>query len=202
MIEFEISIEIDAPCLLWDRGASTGDHAVQHVRLVVHCSSSLIAFKQASAPTTRCLPSRQYLDFPSSRNRLSLLSVLSVVSPKMPAQGDISQREDARPSSAPPLASLSSSSSRDSSVLPPLAQRVLSESVTLGRASAQSESLDLMHQLQRSGPSVVKTRTGSVLSRGFILKTDHYPSGKRMLHPQPPGHYIILFPQDVLSILN
>lgn len=38
-------------------------------------------------------------------------------------------------------------------------------------------SLDLMSHLQRSGPSVVKTRTGSVLSRGFILKTDHYPSG-------------------------
>ncbi|KAI0685965.1 inositol hexakisphosphate-domain-containing protein [Cytidiella melzeri] len=37
-----------------------------------------------------------------------------------------------------------------------------------------------MHQLQRSGPSVVKTRTGSVLSRGFILKTDHYPSGRAL----------------------
>ncbi|KAH9928428.1 inositol hexakisphosphate-domain-containing protein [Amylocystis lapponica] len=35
-----------------------------------------------------------------------------------------------------------------------------------------------MAQLQRSGPSIVKTRTGSVLSRGFILKTDHYPSGR------------------------
>jgi len=37
--------------------------------------------------------------------------------------------------------------------------------------------LDLMDLLQRSEPSVVKTRSGSVLSRGFILKTDHYPSG-------------------------
>ncbi|KAI8980087.1 inositol hexakisphosphate-domain-containing protein [Trametes punicea] len=37
-----------------------------------------------------------------------------------------------------------------------------------------------MPQLQRSGPSVVKTRTGSVLSRGFILKTDHYPSGRAL----------------------
>ena len=35
-----------------------------------------------------------------------------------------------------------------------------------------------MSQLHRSGPSVVKSRTGSVLSRGFILKTDHYPSGE------------------------
>ncbi|CCL99307.1 uncharacterized protein FIBRA_01323 [Fibroporia radiculosa] len=40
--------------------------------------------------------------------------------------------------------------------------------------------LDIMPQLQRSGPSVVKTRTGSVLSRGFILKTDHYPSGRAL----------------------
>ncbi|KAA1467713.1 hypothetical protein DENSPDRAFT_832824 [Dentipellis sp. KUC8613] len=37
-----------------------------------------------------------------------------------------------------------------------------------------------MPQLQRAGPSVVKTRTGSVLSRGFILKTDHYPSGRAL----------------------
>lgn len=37
--------------------------------------------------------------------------------------------------------------------------------------------LDITATLQRSGPSVVKTRNGSVLSRGFILKTDHYPSG-------------------------
>ena len=37
---------------------------------------------------------------------------------------------------------------------------------------------DLMLHLHRSAPSVVKTRSGSVLSRGFILKTDHYPSGK------------------------
>jgi hypothetical protein len=37
---------------------------------------------------------------------------------------------------------------------------------------------DLMPHLHRSAPSIVKTRSGSVLSRGFILKTDHYPSGK------------------------
>ncbi|KAJ7471451.1 inositol hexakisphosphate-domain-containing protein [Mycena galericulata] len=37
-----------------------------------------------------------------------------------------------------------------------------------------------MAHLQRSGPAVVKTRTGSVLSRGFILKTDHYPSGRAL----------------------
>ncbi|KAI0701909.1 inositol hexakisphosphate-domain-containing protein [Cerioporus squamosus] len=32
----------------------------------------------------------------------------------------------------------------------------------------------------RSGPTIVKTRTGSVLQRGFILKTDHYPSGRAL----------------------
>ncbi len=37
---------------------------------------------------------------------------------------------------------------------------------------------DLMPHLHRSAPSIVKTRSGSVLSRGFILKTDHYPSGE------------------------
>ncbi|KAF8628035.1 hypothetical protein AX15_004150 [Amanita polypyramis BW_CC] len=41
-------------------------------------------------------------------------------------------------------------------------------------------SLDLMNHLQRSESSAVKTRTGSVLSRGFILKTDHYTSGKSL----------------------
>lgn len=40
--------------------------------------------------------------------------------------------------------------------------------------------LDLTPQLQRSVHTVVKSRTGSVLSRGFILKTDHYPSGSRL----------------------
>ncbi|KAF8121766.1 inositol hexakisphosphate-domain-containing protein [Boletus edulis] len=40
--------------------------------------------------------------------------------------------------------------------------------------------LDLMASLKRAEPSVVKTRTGSVLSRGFILKTDHYPSGRAL----------------------
>ncbi|KAH0833089.1 inositol hexakisphosphate-domain-containing protein [Lanmaoa asiatica] len=40
--------------------------------------------------------------------------------------------------------------------------------------------LDLMVSLKRAEPLVVKTRTGSVLSRGFILKTDYYPSGRAL----------------------
>ena len=43
--------------------------------------------------------------------------------------------------------------------------------------------LDMMVNLKRSEASVVKTRAGSVLSRGFILKTDYYPSGQ---HPSNP----------------
>ncbi|PPQ89323.1 hypothetical protein CVT25_003160 [Psilocybe cyanescens] len=65
-----------------------------------------------------------------------------------------------RPSSMPPRRGLwlSSSNSEDTSM--------------------EATSLDLTDLLQRSEPSVVKTRSGSVLSRGFILKTDHYPSGR------------------------
>ncbi|EPT01640.1 hypothetical protein FOMPIDRAFT_1119753 [Fomitopsis schrenkii] len=37
-----------------------------------------------------------------------------------------------------------------------------------------------MPQLQRSEPAIVKTRSGSVLSRGFILKTDYWPSGRAL----------------------
>ncbi|KAI9463218.1 inositol hexakisphosphate-domain-containing protein [Lactarius psammicola] len=39
---------------------------------------------------------------------------------------------------------------------------------------------DLISHMQKSAPSIVKTRTGSVLSRGFILKTDFYPSGRAL----------------------
>jgi hypothetical protein len=72
---------------------------------------------------------------------------------------------------------------RPSSIPPPLTERhAYSESIIRSRASSRdrasgSTSLDLMDVLQRSESSVVKTRSGSVLSRGMILKTDHYPSG-------------------------
>lgn len=45
------------------------------------------------------------------------------------------------------------------------------------KESVTESGLDLTGLLERSGLSVVKTRSGSVLSRGFILKTDYYPSG-------------------------
>ncbi|PPQ64598.1 hypothetical protein CVT26_001996 [Gymnopilus dilepis] len=74
---------------------------------------------------------------------------------------------DSRPSSIPPA-------SRCPARLP-------SEgSLDASRDDAGATSLDLTDLLRRSEPSVVKTRNGSVLSRGFILKTDHYPSGRAL----------------------
>ena len=63
-----------------------------------------------------------------------------------------------------------------------LARSQLSNVIIRGASDSSKEcvndvSLDITGLLQRSEPLVVKNRTGSVLSRGFILKTDHYPSG-------------------------
>jgi hypothetical protein len=55
--------------------------------------------------------------------------------------------------------------------------RVASDSTVAKTGKQPVAPLDLMGNLKRAEPSVVKTRTGSVLSRGFILKTDYYPSG-------------------------
>ncbi|CAK5269481.1 unnamed protein product [Mycena citricolor] len=41
-------------------------------------------------------------------------------------------------------------------------------------------SLSLLPSLDHALPSVVNSRSGSVLARGFILKTDHYPSGRAL----------------------
>ncbi|KAF5359127.1 hypothetical protein D9756_003293 [Leucocoprinus leucothites] len=78
----------------------------------------------------------------------------------------------ARSNSAPPNDSQNPSSSS-----PP---RLLSRHQTEPQPSQPAPNtteLDLMNFLQRSEAALVKTRSGSVLSRGFILKTDHYPSG-------------------------
>ncbi|KAG1819922.1 inositol hexakisphosphate-domain-containing protein [Suillus variegatus] len=58
--------------------------------------------------------------------------------------------------------------------------RVASESTISMTEKQAVVPLDLMANLKRAEPSVVKTRTGSVLSRGFILKTDYYPSGRAL----------------------
>jgi len=46
------------------------------------------------------------------------------------------------------------------------------------RESILAAHLDITPSLQKAVNSVVKARNGSVLSRGSILKTDHYPSGE------------------------
>lgn len=63
---------------------------------------------------------------------------------------------------------------------PPLVDNADTTRVSEAAASPSKDRvrpLDLMVSLKRAEPSIVKTRTGSVLSRGFILKTDYYPSG-------------------------
>lgn len=46
------------------------------------------------------------------------------------------------------------------------------------RESILAAHLDITPSLRKATHSVVKARNGSVLSRGSILKTDHYPSGE------------------------
>ncbi|KAF9453485.1 hypothetical protein P691DRAFT_780955 [Macrolepiota fuliginosa MF-IS2] len=96
-------------------------------------------------------------------------------------------RSPDRSSSAPPTAlhnpelahSLSSSSSpeRPSAMKSRTVPRYPSDPQP---ATPTTTSLDLVNILQRSEPAIVKTRSGSVLTRGFILKTDHYPSGRAL----------------------
>ncbi|KAG6902829.1 hypothetical protein C0995_010714 [Termitomyces sp. Mi166 len=101
----------------------------------------------------------------------------------------LSMSSEGRSASAPisiPRGSRASSAERRSSVFHgSLSRSHLSNELTNGMSNSSKESiadvsLDLSGLLQRSEPSVVKSRTGSVLSRGFILKTDHYPSGRAL----------------------
>jgi hypothetical protein len=46
--------------------------------------------------------------------------------------------------------------------------------------SRPGTSLDRMSMLQKSGPAVVKTRSGSVLTRDCILMSDFWPSGRAL----------------------
>ncbi|KAJ3567855.1 hypothetical protein NP233_g6086 [Leucocoprinus birnbaumii] len=95
-----------------------------------------------------------------------------------------------RPRSAPPPSSApiddsqnpSSSPDSPSAMKPPrLSSRHQTDPPPSSSPVAVSgTSLDLISSLARSEAAVVKTRSGSVLSRGFILKTDHYPSGRAL----------------------
>ncbi|KAF9485182.1 hypothetical protein BDN70DRAFT_910314 [Pholiota conissans] len=120
------------------------------------------------SPSPRTLPGATPLQraFSSSRTpSMSLRQDLLSIPPS----------EEPRPASVPPSAGIHTlhnrgsllSSNRPASIPPPGHQ-------------SKNGSLDLIDLLERSEPSVVKTRTGSVLSRGFILKTDHYPSGRAL----------------------
>ncbi|KAF5327539.1 hypothetical protein D9619_004360 [Psilocybe cf. subviscida] len=95
--------------------------------------------------------------------------------------------EEGRSASSPPTAIRASllSASRPGSIPParnPKMPASSSDSISSKqtRDSNEATSLDLIDLLERSEASVVKTRNGSVLSRGFILKTDHYPSGRAL----------------------
>ncbi|KAG6837385.1 hypothetical protein H0H93_010544 [Arthromyces matolae] len=106
----------------------------------------------------------------------------------------LSSSTDNRPVSAPiPIparhrnaSSRASSAERPSSLFSgSLTRSQLSHELVHGTPNSSKESLvhqpsDITGFLQRSEPLVVKSRTGSVLSRGFILKTDHYPSGRAL----------------------
>lgn len=76
---------------------------------------------------------------------------------------------------SPPSIELASTNFLAAHRLTPVGRVSSDSSVITNKKDAKG--LDLMSNLKRSEPSVVKTRSGSVLSRGFILKTDHYPSG-------------------------
>ena len=97
--------------------------------------------------------------------------------------------QDGRPLSAPPL--VQPVPKQISNILPHVhaIERAVSgdhfTTVSSQKENILAAHLDIMPALQRSVPSVVKSRNGSVLSRGFILKTDHYPSGE--LHSDLDG---------------
>jgi hypothetical protein len=83
----------------------------------------------------------------------------------------------ARPSSATFAAHHGRSSSGSSSML----LSTMKPAASLSNVRLLDNSPSLIH----ATPSVVKTRMGTVLSRGCILKTDHYPTGKFSNYLQP-----------------
>ncbi|RSH87875.1 uncharacterized protein EHS24_000393 [Apiotrichum porosum] len=50
----------------------------------------------------------------------------------------------------------------------------------LGNVSRRGKTLGRAQQLRANADGVVKRRSGGVLGRGFILKTDHYPTGRAL----------------------
>lgn len=111
--------------------------------------------------------------------------------PRSLAAAFLDDQRNGRPSSAPPDPERAipfravSDDPRTGTITPP--HRPCSESPSRADMGipASGAPIDLMPQLQRSEPSVVKTRSGSVLSRGFILKTDYWPSGTHAIRVCP-----------------
>lgn len=101
--------------------------------------------------------------------------------PRMPQRQNLlstALSDEGRAASVPLSTMHTSSTTRSASI--PRGSGKLSPSASdthLPREPKDATSLDLIDLLERSEQSVVKTRSGSVLSRGLILKTDHYPSG-------------------------
>jgi hypothetical protein len=88
-----------------------------------------------------------------------------------------SKSTEGRPSSVPPSHNMKEVGHVRSLSMNPPRSRMASEPQIAMKEPVHETSLDLTGLLERSEPSVVKNRTGSVLTRGFILKTDYYPSG-------------------------
>lgn len=127
-------------------------------------------FRRVLQPTSRC----------STTNRQQRATYFQSMS-RHQVSGRPSLAGEGRPASAPsgpPTRLLSNSRPTSIPPGPGCSNRSSTEHHSdMSRDSAGATSLDLTDLLRRSEPSVVKTRNGSVLSRGFILKTDHYPSG-------------------------
>lgn len=93
-----------------------------------------------------------------------------------------SQRE--RPASAIPshlgrVASSSSGVTHSAGTLTPSAAGKLTKSSSNAQqGKGKGKALSIKERLKAEEQGVVKRRDGGVLARGFILKTDHYPTGK------------------------
>lgn len=160
-------------------------HAAR-LALTITCTRRSPRFR----PSSDSILALSYLSNVPDISNVSPIRRTAAMSPKSGV--DIPPLQGAsRPSSAPPSTDPASpneqtfGSSPTASSIPPLvAHRMLSETLAQNHRRTHSQtppnetqSLDLMPQLLRSGPSVVKSRTGSVLTRGFVLKTDYWPSG-------------------------
>jgi len=126
-------------------------------------------------------PSRMVLGSPFQRVLYPQVFTRNIHHPRMPQRQSLlsaALSDEGRATSAPPRTIHTSSTTRSASI--PRGSSKLSPSASdthFPKEPKGATSLDLIDLLERSEQSLVKTRSGSVLSRGFILKTDHYPSG-------------------------